>query len=395
MENTPLKSSVLVKPVSADCNLHCDYCFYLEKAALYPQTNRHRMSGEVLETLIQQMMQRTNGAVSIAWQGGEPTMAGLDFFKQVVELEKKYGRPKQIVSNALQTNGVLLNEAWAQFLSQYKFLVGLSLDGPAELHDYYRKTKNRRASFDLIYPKIALLKKYQVAFNILMVVNNITINYPHALYNFLIENKIGYVQFISAVELEKDGTLAPFSMPAEKYGDFLCTIFDLWYNDGNPRLSDRMFDTFLSHLITGDNNMCFFRSSCDTYLVVEASGDVYTCDFFVEPGWEVGNLMEHPLWELERTALRQQFAAQKSKLPVACSSCEWQQYCYGGCPKYRAMGRSNYMCEGYKQFFAHSMPYLRKIANSMRQRQGISIRRNEACPCGSGRKYKKCCGLDA
>ncbi|MCI0690950.1 radical SAM protein [candidate division KSB1 bacterium] len=159
MESAPLKSSLLIRPVSADCNLRCDYCFYLEKAALYPQTKTHRMSQKVLETLISQVMQHTAGPVSLAWQGGEPTLAGLDFFMQVVELEMQYARPGQIVGNALQTNGILLNEAWAEFLRLYKFLIGLSLDGPSALHDHYRRTKNQRASFGLVYPQIELLRQ--------------------------------------------------------------------------------------------------------------------------------------------------------------------------------------------------------------------------------------------
>jgi uncharacterized protein len=372
--------------------LGCEYCFYLEKAALYPQTKWHKMSDEVLETLIRQMMQDTDGPVSIAWQGGEPTMAGLNFFQRVVELEIKYGHRGQIVGNALQTNGILLNEAWAQFLSRYQFLVGLSLDGPAHVHDHYRRTKNRQVSFNLVYPKIALLNRYGVAFNLLMVINDVSVNYPVELYNFCIKNRISHVQFIPAVELTQDGKLAPFSMPAEKYGEFLCTLFDLWYNNGNPRLSIRTIEALLEQLLTGENNTCLFRKFCDSYLVVEANGDVYACDFFVEPAWKLGNLTEQPLWELERTLLRQQFAANKSKLPHACLACPWLRYCYGGCPKYRPMGNPSYMCQGHKKFFAHSLPHLKKLAATLRERQGVAISRNELCPCGSGKRYKRCCG---
>jgi uncharacterized protein len=392
MENAPLNSSLLIKPVSADCNLSCDYCFYLEKAALYPQAKTHRMSQKVLEALISQAMQHTAGPVRLAWQGGEPTLAGLDFFMQVVELEMQYARPGQIVGNALQTNGILLNEAWAEFLCQYKFLIGLSLDGPAELHDHYRRTKNQRASFSLVYPKIELLRQYGVAFNVLMVINAVTVNHPHALYHFLVENRIDFVQFIPAVETDKNGKPAPFSMPAEKYGDFLCIMFDLWYNGGKPRFSERMFEAFLSQLLAHESDLCLFRKSCDSYLVVEANGDVYACDFFVEPAWKIGNLLEQPLRQLERAALRQQFAANKSALPAACRSCEWKKYCYGGCPKYRVMKQPNYMCAGYKKFFGHSIPYLRDLARRLSAPQDVAISRNQLCPCGSGKKYKRCCG---
>ncbi len=361
MRSNPLQSSILVKPVSADCNLRCEYCFYLEKADLYPETKSHRMSYDVLETMIQQIMHDTAGPVGVTWQGGEPTLAGLDFFENVVELEKKHGHSGQIVSNAIQTNGVLLDDEWAQFLSRYRFLVGLSLDGPAELHDHYRKGKNEKPTHHRVYPKIELLKAYNVAFNVLMVINDVTVNYPRELYDYCLGNEIGFAQFVPAVELNGDGHLMPFSMPASQYGDFLCTLFDLWYNDGHPRVSIRMFDAFLMHLIHGENSLCLFRKSCDAYLVVEANGDVYTCDYFVDPGWKIGNLMHQPLRELERIALRLQFAARKSDLPQACLRCQWRRYCHGGCPKYRVMSRPNYMCEGYRQFFAHSMPYLRKI----------------------------------
>jgi len=319
------------------------------------------MSLDVLEEMIQQIMNNTEGPVGIAWQGGEPTLAGLEFYDTVVKLEMKHGRPGQVVSNAIQTNGVLLDNDWARFLRRYSFLTGLSLDGPANLHDRYRRNKNGRPSFHLVYPKIQILKSHGVAFNLLVVINEETVKYPRELYNFCIDNDIRFVQFIPAVELDANGKLADFSVSEAQYGDFLCVLFDVWYNSGNPYISVRMFDTCFERIITGESSICCFGDSCDSTLVVEANGDVYPCDFFVEPTWKIGNLMENPLWELERTELRIKFAAIKSDLPQSCLQCEWKDFCYGGCPKYRAFKTPNYMCSAYKRFFSYCFQRLKRV----------------------------------
>ncbi len=226
--------SLLVKPVSATCNLACDYCFYLGKAELYPDQQGQAMSDEVLEALIRQAMTGTTGPVNIAWQGGEPILAGLGFFERVVELEQKHGRPGQVVSNAIQTDGLLLDEKWARFLRRYRFLVGLSLDGPAELHDAHRLTRDGRPTFELIYPKIELLRDHGVTFNLLAVVNDVTVRHPEALFRFCLDSGVGVVQLIPAVEFTAGGQARSFSVLAHQYGAYLCRIFDLWLGEDGP-----------------------------------------------------------------------------------------------------------------------------------------------------------------
>jgi uncharacterized protein len=277
------------------------------------------------------------------------------------------------------------------FFKEYNFLVGLSLDGPPELHDFYRKTLNKKPTYHLIHPKINLLKKFDIAFNVLMTLNNITIHHPGKLYSFCIENGINFVQFIPIVEFLENGKPAPFSIPAEKYGDFLCQLFELWYNNGNPLISIRMFEAFLHQVLNGENTICSYRKFCNDYLVVEGNGDVYPCDFFVEPGWKLGNLLEEPLWEIEKNFQRKHFAERKVCLDLECEKCQWFCYCNGDCPRYRIQSNKSYFCEGHKQFFSFSLPYFRKIIKKIRENQNISIGRNEPCPCGSGKKYKKCC----
>jgi uncharacterized protein len=326
-------------------------------------------------------MEDTDGPVGIAWQGGEPTLAGIPFFEEAVRLEEKYGRAGQRVSNAIQTNGILLNDRWMRFFKRYNFLVGLSLDGPAQYHDRYRRDSRGASTYHLVHPKIELLRKYNVAFNLLIVINDVTVDHPRELYEFCIENGIAYVQFVPAVERDERGNIAPFSMPAGKYGDFLCTLFDLWYNNGTPRLSIRLFDAVTEHVINGECGICFFRDSCDTYFVVEANGDVYPCDFFVESRWKIGNLMEYPLRTLQQAPLRREFAANKMVTDATCRCCEWNSLCHGGCPKYRSMSAGNYMCEGYRQFFAHAMPSVRRHATSLMDRFGIARQRKSTGTC--------------
>ena len=355
-----LTSSVLVKVASSACNMKCTYCFYREKKIVGQDGPLHRMNEAVLEALIQQVMGHTEGPVNIAWQGGEPTLIGLEQFEKIVSLQKKYGYPGQIVSNAIQTNGLLLNMDWIHFFSRYNFLVGLSLDGPARHHDTYRLTKDGQPTFSRVYPKIRMLQQGNIAFNLLVVLNRRTVRHPEELYNFLIDNGIRYVQFIPAVEQEKSGRLARFSMEEERYGRFLCTLFDLWFNGGHPRISVRMFDSLLGFLLTGEQGLCFFKRDCGDHLVVEVDGSVYTCDFFVNKRWRLGNILEQPLWQLEKSHVRESFSRRKANLPEQCQCCKWRKFCYGGCPKYRVFTSPNHMCNGYKQFFEYAVPILQR-----------------------------------
>lgn len=415
--------SLLIKPAGADCNLHCTYCFYLPKRDLYPRGKVLRMSPEVAEKMIRQYMPLGGGAPSFGWQGGEPTLMGLDFFKRVVEWQQRHGAAGQVVGNGLQTNAVLLDEAWAKFLAEYKFLLGVSIDGPRDLHDHYRRNVAGHPSWERVMRSVDLLRQHDVEFNVLMLLNDRNVKEPARVYDFLRENDFRYIQFIPCVEVDaRTGAPTPYSITPEEYGRFLCVLFDEWYADGRPEFYERMFDdTFIAYM-GHDQPSCIFREHCGNYVVVEHNGDVYACDFFVEPDWKLGNLMVTPLAELIRTPRAERFRNRKSHdLDPACRDCRFLRLCWGGCPKHRidlpdGSHPPNYFCRAYKQFFTYSEPRMMKLkeryqaeermrrtqaarfneqvlsASAARPTPASKIGRNDPCPCGSGKKYKKCCG---
>jgi len=408
----PPIQSLLVKPAGADCNLACEYCFYREKASLYPDTRQHRMSEEVLESMIRQYLELSGPQAAFGWQGGEPLLMGLDFFRKAVELQKKYGKPGQRIANGMQTNGMLLDAEWARFLREYHFLVGLSLDGPADMHNTYRHTANGRPSHERVMNAVRQMRRYGVKFNALVVLNPVNVKQPERLYDYFLSNGIYYLQFIPLAEMDAEGHVAPFSITAEQYGDFLCAIFDRWLVDGRPTAYVRLFDEMLIRYVRGEFPSCTLRDACNSYVVIEHNGDVYACDFFVEPSWHLGNLLETPLAEIVRSEKFQGFAARKRNLPDLCEQCPWLTFCFGGCPKYRliADGRINavnYFCQAYRRFFEHSRETYERLAlrfqppapessasdmASGEQGPQPTVGRNDPCPCGSGKKYKHCCG---
>jgi len=361
--------SLIVKPAGADCNFDCDYCFYLRKSELYPEIKKHRMSVEVLDETIRQAMQSSGREVSFVWQGGEPTLMGLDFFKKVIEFQKKHGEG-QIVCNAFQTNGYLLNEDWARFFDKYKFLIGLSIDGEACVHNRFRRTAGGKLTFKKIWRNLELLKRFNVAFNVLAMVNQESMKYPEKTFNFFLRNEITYMQFIPVVEYGSNGEIADFSVSPSEYGDFLCRIFDLWYNDGHPYTSVRDFDSLLYKEVYGMSTLCIYENRCGQHVVVEHNGDVYACDFFVEPRWKYGNLMETPLPSLVSKEKCKEFENRKMILLPECKDCRWLEYCYGGCLKYRDLIKSEpeekfYFCESYKVFFPYGIPKIRQLAKKV------------------------------
>ncbi len=371
---------VLVKPAGPDCNLACTYCFYCPKAELYPGSPRHRMSDEVLKEFIGQYMAMSGEQVAFAWQGGEPTLMGLDFFRRVVDYQQRLGRSGQRVSNSLQTNGILLDDDWCQFLAEYKFLVGISIDGPPDIHDHFRVYPSGKGSHEQVITALHRLQAHHVEHNCLAMVTPVNIHRAEEVYRYLTEElALEYLQFIPLVERDPaTGELADFSIDPHAWGDFLCGIFDLWSREAQPQVHVRLFD---------DHN-----------------GDVYCCDFFVEPQWKLGNLMETPLADLVQTERFAQFARRKSELSERCRECEWLQICWGGCPKHRLVyaedaSAPSYLCPGYQQFFAHSHEQLERRARRWLAQQRDptidykNVGRNDPCPCGSGKKYKKCCML--
>jgi len=361
----------LIKPSGSDCNIDCRYCFYKNRA---PQigTGRQRMSYEVLEKLIKDYLGLGFAMSGFSWQGGEPTLMGLEFYEKAVELQKKFGRPGQEIGNALQTNGLLLDEKWCKFLYESKFLVGISIDGPKELHDYYRVDHSGGGTFDRVMRGIENCKKYKVEFNTLTLLNDKTAAHPDELFDFFVENGIKYLQFIPCVELEPEtGEVAEFSVSPQQYGEFLCRLFDRWYEYGPQKISIRDFDSILSYYVTGRHTICTFDRQCSQYIVVEHTGDCFPCDFFVEPKWRLGNIFETPIAELAASQKKRDFARRKQNLCNKCLVCRHLDICRGGCMKDRApfdrdnFGSESYFCDGYKRFFDYTAARFMKLAASV------------------------------
>lgn len=350
--------SLLIKPVSANCNLACHYCFYLSKQELYP--GKRRMSIKLLKRLISQSLAIAD-EVWICWQGGEPALMGLDFYLKVVEIEEHYRKRGQRVYNAFQTNGLLLNERWAMFFRDNSFLVGISIDGPAEIHDSYRVTPQGKPTHGLVLEKIKLLQKYNVQFNTLTVLTDKNGDKAQILFKFFQDLGINYMQFIPCLELnEKKDGLADFSLDAGTYADFLCTMFDKWYNNGEPFCYIREYEEWLIKYIYGVHPSCAFTPSCTGALVIEYNGDVYPCDFFVEPRWLLGNINEVSLgYILNNSNLYREFKLRKKDLDKRCLNCPWLKFCWGGCCKFRWNERGkpikySYYCSSYQRFFKYS-----------------------------------------
>jgi len=364
---------VLVKPASADCNLSCTYCFYhCRESDPYAGKGPHRMSEEVLDSLVRQHM-RAGRHVAFSWQGGEPMLMGLKFYKRVTELQMKYGRAGQTVGNAVQTNATLIDEKWARFFRRFNVLVGASLDGPREVHDYYRKFKSGRGSWERVMRSVEVMKKCGAEFNALAVVTDRSMGMAEELYDFFLEHGILHVQFIPCVERDADGNIAPYSVTAEGYGEFLCRLFDKWYRDGDPILSERFFDNVVSAYVGIGGETCEFRERCGTYVVVEYNGDVYPCDFFVREDLLLGNILETPLSETATSEKAREFAARKAGPFAECEECEWLWLCRRGCHRLRGLtpdaeGHRHYLCEAYKKFWAYSADRFKKLRDMLIER---------------------------
>jgi uncharacterized protein len=409
--------SLLVKPAGPDCNMACTYCFYLEKEALFKESKIHRMSEEILEEMIRQALTQGGSHFSFGWQGGEPTLMGLSFFEQAVALQQQYGRG-QSVGNGLQTNGLLIDDDWSRFLGKYNFLVGLSLDGPEHIHDRYRMDRGGKGTWTRVMDSAKRMLDGGVSVNALIVLNDYSVRFPEEIYWFHKELGLTYMQFIPVMEcLDAPKEHAPFSLPAEAFGRFLCKVFDLWHADLDgltPGTSIRFFDSLFFRYVGMTPPECTLLEECGVYLVVEHNGDVYSCDFYVDPEWRLGNIMHDRLFDLLNTERQRTFGQKKADLPESCPECEWLSFCCGGCPRDRFAdrdGRSkNHLCEGFKIFFSHAHERLLKLAEAWKNREAMEARekqharavpqgnvntkpgRNDPCPCGSGKKFKRCCG---
>lgn len=408
-------NSILVKPAGPDCNMACTYCFYLEKAELFSETKIHRMNEDILEEMTRQVLSQGEQQISFAWQGGEPTLMGLPFFEKAVGFQKRYGRGHS-VGNGLQTNGILIDEHWAKFLNTYNFLVGISLDGPEHIHDHYRLRQNGQGSWSRVVDRAKLMLDSGVEVNALTVLNDYSVQFPEEIYNFHKSLGLSYMQFIPCVERDQEDSTraASFSVFPDKYGEFLCKVFDLWQSDfveDKPSTSIRYFDSVFFNYVGLPAPDCTLVESCGIYVVVEYNGNVYSCDFFVEPGWKLGNVMDDNLTSMLNSKQHNKFGQMKAALPRDCKECQWLHYCWGGCTKDRLNNPQdksmNYLCLSYKIFFNHADAQLRKMAEKWKRQQNFAIShqqmefnheaakkigRNDPCPCGSGQKYKKCCG---
>lgn len=423
--NRPMAFHVMAKPAGARCNLNCAYCFFLKKEALYPGSSFH-MSDEIMESYIKQTIEaHQTPEVTIAWQGGEPTLMGLDFFRRTVDIEKRYQKPGTTIQNTLQTNGTLLDEDWCGFLRENNFLIGISMDGPRELHDRYRRDKSGRPTFDRVMRAVRLLQKHNVEYNILCTINSANGDHPLEVYHFF-RDEIGaqYLQFIPVVErisergYQEGDAVTERSVKPEQYGNFLIKIFDEWVRRDVGTMFIQQFDGTLMSWLRGYSSLCIFRPTCGEGVVLEHNGDVYSCDHFVEPDYLLGNIMKKPLIALVSSEAQQQFGNRKSDTMTGqCRMCPVSFTCYGDCPKHRfaktkdGEGGLSYLCEGYKKFFNHVNRPMQIMATLLRQghfADGVmqilaqeerelqeiyaKARKNDPCPCGSGLKYKRCHG---
>ena len=443
--------SVLIKPTSSRCNLNCGYCFYLRKAELYPWSDHPTMTLETYEAFVRQYVEGFLPPYGFNWQGGEPTMMGLDFYRGVVDLQQQVWRDassgrRPAFTNSIQTNGTLLNDDWASFFTQNRWLVGVSIDGPPELHDDQRVDWSDRPTHDRVMDGVEFLRSRGVEFNVLVVVNSSNVEHPEDVLRWLVKQGFDNLQFIPCAEplpghpfIDGMDSASPGTITPKQYGEFLKRIFDAWVSIGIDRVRMRGFDNLIQMLWGQPAEMCELATECG-YVVLEHNGDCYPCDFFVEPEWLLGNVNETPLGEMIAGEKFAKFAGQKSQLNDQCGSCEWLTLCQGECPRYRitnegrADGALPYFCPSFKMFFGSKYGRLEQLAESAGRQLGFpvppgrltaaertsnrlprlspqeamrmqgaptavapppagkSVGRNDPCPCGSGKKYKRCHG---
>ncbi|WP_420644939.1 anaerobic sulfatase maturase [Candidatus Leptofilum sp.] len=436
---------IMTKPSGAICNLDCKYCYFLSKEMLYPGS-RFRMADALLETFVDQYITSQQvPEVTFAWQGGEPTLMGLGFFERVIHYQKKHAKQGMTIHNTLQTNGTLLDEAWCQFFKKHNFLVGISIDGPKELHDAYRVNKGGAGSFAQVMRGWQLLVDHEVKFNVLCTVHAANQDYPLDVYRFFRDElKTQFIQFIPIIERattqilpladigwsERDGGEQPLytqagnlvtkrSVNAQKYGDFLIAIFDEWVQHDVGKLYVQLFDVTLGAWLGQPGGLCIFAPTCGNALALEHNGDLFSCDHYVEPDYLLGNIQTDSILTLVASEKQRHFGQHKlDSLPQYCLDCEVHFACHGGCPKNRFIHTPNgeaglnYLCAGYKAFFNHVDRPMKMMANLLRQRRSpakimplmvaenekrqqqtfAQANRNDPCPCGSGKKFKRCHG---
>ena len=429
----PNAFNVMVKPTGSICNLNCTYCYYLEKKNLFPETNDFRLKEDLLEKFIKEYIESQQvSIVTFVWQGGEPTLLGLDYFKKVIEFEKKYSCGKTI-ENAFQTNGTTLSDEWCKFFSDNNILIGISIDGEEHIHDHYRRTISGKPTFKKVMRGIELLHKHKVEFNTLSCVNNYNVHYATETYRFLKKIGSGFIQFLPVVERianrQEAGSLnlvlpdfrmaasvTDWSVNGKDFGSFLISIFDEWVRNDVSKSYIQIFDTTLANLVGEMPGLCVFSETCGESLVMEHNGDLFACDHYVYPEYLLGNITETPMIDMAKSQRQFDFGIDKrNKLPAYCLHCDVRYACHGECPKHRFINTPdgkpglNYLCEGYKMFFHHVEPYMKYMAEELEHKRSpanvmnwiknkdsqviktIVPNRNDPCLCGSGKKFKNCC----
>ena len=410
--NAPPKTApfaVMTKPVGSLCNMRCSYCYYIETGTAAPP-----MEDAVLEAFVRQYIEAHPGpVVPFTWHGGEPTLAGLDFYRRAVALQQKHLPEGMSCWNNLQTNGLLLDEQWCAFLAEHSFDVGLSIDGAEQVHDAYRRDERGGPTHARIAENILRLKAHGVRPDLLCTVSSGAAAEPLAVYRALRDFDTGWVQFIPIVVPDGSGGVTSESVSAEGYGEFLCEIFDEWLHHDLGRLDVQLFAEAALVQAGGEASLCWMAPLCGRVLVVERDGGVYSCDHFVNAEHRIGSLQEGHLAALVDLPEQRSFGEAKAALPDQCLACRWLSLCNGGCPKDRFLlsedGQPglNFLCAGYRRFFSHAAPQLQQLMALRRQGQSPAamlahfraqqharwkgIGRNDPCPCGSGKKTKHCC----
>jgi len=409
----------MAKPTGAICNLACKYCFYTPKKKLYPNEDL-RMSDKILQEYVKQYIEAIKiPEVTFAWQGGEPTLMGIDFFKKAIKFQNQYKKDGMKIYNTIQTNGTLLNDEWCQLFLENNFLVGISIDGPQELNDTYRVDKEDKSTFDRVINGLKLLKKHGVEFNILATVNRTNADHPLEVYKFF-RDELGvkFIQFIPIVEQNLgDSEVSEESLRPKQYGKFLISIFDEWVRNDVGEVFVQIFDAALASWVSYPPTICIFAPTCGTAMIIEHNGDLYSCDHFVDSEHLLGNIMETPMEELVSSSQQFHFGLDKTdNLSKQCVQCDFKFACWGACPKHRFSKNNdekglNYLCTDYKMFFSHikwPMQIMASLFNQGRDPAEIMqilgdrcenlsvlfpfVGRNDLCPCGSLLKFKKCHG---
>lgn len=434
---------VLVKPTGPKCNLQCEYCFYKEKEDNVYEQERKNNALNMEEALMEQFVkeyietqsQTAGDEINFLWQGGEPTMRGLDYFKRAVELQQKHCPSGKTIQNHFQTNGILISEKWAQFFAEHNFLIGISIDGPQFVHDLYRKTLTGGGSFEKVMKGLEWLKAYNVPFNTMTVVGRHNQQLGGEVYKALRAMGSDNMQFIPLVERfdpqehlsappeesQKHYKVTKWSVSENGYGHFMNAVFDEWIKEDVGKVSVQLFDVQLGIWLGQPSSLCIYSKNCGAGVVMEHNGDVYSCDHYVYPEYKLGNAYETPVDEMVNSAAQIRFGQDKfDTLPKKCRTCDYQKACYGGCPKHRFMPTQddemglNYLCKSYMRFFEHAGPWIHQMAQLVRhgrsaadimmhpdiraRREGGMTqhagepRRNDPCPCNSGKKFKRCCG---